>query len=166
MTTLTLAHNRPSLDDLCGDPNVLKNQPLEVIALLIDEAKNLRDKAALASKLLQGALETRYSAALGAAYQAAGKDTGTVRLTDSLDPAFEIVADRPKKVEWSQSELAAAGDRIAAAGDDPHEYIVATYSVDERKFTAWPSHIRSVFEPARTVKPGAVTIKLVRKEAA
>lgn len=166
MTTLTLAHNRPSIDDLCGDPSVLKDQPLEVIALLLEEVKTLRDKAALASKLLQGALETRYGAALGAVYRAAGKDTGTVRLTDNLDPTWEIVADRPKKVEWSQAELAAASDRIAAAGDDPHEFIVATYSVDERKFTAWPASIRAVFEPARTVKPGALTIKLARKEAA
>lgn len=165
--TLTLAHNRPSLDDLCADPTAaLKGQPLEVIALLMDEAKARRDSGAMALKVLQGALAGRYATAIAAAYQGAGKDTGTVRLTDRLDPAFEIVAERVKRVEWDQAALSAAGDRIVAAGDDPHEYITATYTVDERKFTAWPAHIRSVFEPARTVRPGPLSIKLMRREAA
>lgn len=161
--TIQGAHNRPSLDDLTADLTVLKNQPLDVIEMLMAEAKAARDKGALASKLLQAAVETRFGPAIAGAYQAAGKDTGTVRIGEG---DFEIIADRAKKVEWDQDALAAAGDRIAEAGDDPLEYLARTLTVDERKFTAWPAHIRSVFEPARTVRPGAVSIKLVRKEAA
>lgn len=161
-TTLQRAHNRPSLDDICADPSTLKGQPLDVIDMLLSEAKALRDKASVATKVLQGHLDARYAAPLAAAFQGAGKDTGTVRLVDGM---FELIADRPKKVEWDQAALAAAGDSIVAAGDDPHEYINTALSVDERKFTAWPAHIRAVFEPARTVRPGPTTIKLVRRSA-
>jgi hypothetical protein len=82
------------------------------------------------------------------------------------DGGYDIVIDTPKKVEWSQDQLAAARSKIIDSGDDADEYVKVALSVDERAFTAWPSHIRAVFEPARTVKPGTRTVKLVRKEAA
>jgi hypothetical protein len=38
--------------------------------------------------------------------------------------------------------LAAVVHQISAAGDNPSEYVDVTYKVAERKFTAWPEHIR------------------------
>jgi hypothetical protein len=85
------------------------------------------------------------------------KDTGTVRFTDG-DVA--IVSELPKRVEWDQARLAAVVDRIRAAGDDPAEYVEATYKVPERAYTAWPEHIRTAFTAARTVRTGKATFKL------
>lgn len=155
--------NRPTLDDVLASPDTLKTLPLDVVALLIDDAKALGDRAAAAKKLIQGSIEARFGPAIAGAYQAAGKDTGTVRIDEG---AFEIVADRTKKVEWDASQLADISLKIADGGDNPAEYIEISRSVSERKYTAWPEHIRKVFEPARTLKPGPLSIKLARKEAA
>ena len=73
---------------------------------------------------------------------------------------------RAKKVEWSQEDLKTIRERIAAANDNPDDYIEVSLNVPERKFTAWPESIQSTFAPARTVKPGSVSVKVTRKEAA
>ena len=100
--TMTLAHNRPSLDDLCADPAAaLKGQPLEVIAILMDEAKARRDSGALALKLIQGALETRYGTALGAVYQAA--DHGTAPRGDG-HPRRKLTADQVHAIRGRMGE--------------------------------------------------------------
>jgi ATPase subunit of ABC transporter with duplicated ATPase domains len=85
------------------------------------------------------------------------KDAGTVRFADS---DVTVIADLPKKVEWDQAKLAAIAERIRAAGDNPAEYVEATYKVAERAYTAWPEHIRSAFTAARTVRTGKATYKL------
>lgn len=159
---MTKTHNRPSLDDFLADPACLRGQPLGVLAVLFDETKALADKASVAKKTLTAEMERRYGAVVDLKYRADGKDTGTVRLPDG---DFEIVAERTKKVEWDQGALRAAVDAIASSGDDPAEYVRSTLTVEERAFTAWPSHIRAVFEPARTLKPGALTMKIVAKSA-
>ena len=56
--------------------------------------------------------------------------------------------------------------RIRAAGNDPAEYVETIFRVSERKYAAWPEAIRQGFEPARTVRPGALKIELVAQEAA
>ncbi|TAN59658.1 MAG: hypothetical protein EPN20_14715, partial [Magnetospirillum sp.] len=86
-----------------------------------------------------------------------GKDTGTVRFDDG---AVTVVADLPKKVEWDQAQLATIVGRIRASGDDPGEYVDLTFKVSERKYGAWPAHIRTAFEAARTVKAGKPTFVL------
>ncbi|TAN59929.1 MAG: hypothetical protein EPN20_14380, partial [Magnetospirillum sp.] len=86
-----------------------------------------------------------------------GKDTGTVRFDDG---AVTVVADLPKKVEWDQAQLATIVERIRAAGDDPGEYVETAFKVPERKYGAWPGHIRTAFEAARTVKAGKPTFTL------
>ena len=54
------------------------------------------------------------------------------------------------------------GKTTMAAG----EYIKIKYDVSESAYKAWPEVIRKEFEPARTVKPGATTVTIVKKEAA
>jgi hypothetical protein len=49
--------------------------------------------------------------------------------------------------------LAIIAQRLAAAGEDPAEFIDVKYSVSERKYGAWPQALRSQFESARTLKP-------------
>ena len=74
-----------------------------------------------------------------------------MRLGDGL---FVIVADVPKRIDWDQDKLAAIVSRIRQSGDDPAEFVRTSYEVSERAYAAWPSAIRRLFEPARTLKLG------------
>ena len=106
---------------------------------------------------LDGVLDRRYAPIAAELRSRDGKDTGTVRFEDG---AVTVVADLPKKVEWDQEQLAATVERIRASGDDPAEYVETAFKVPERKYGAWPAHIRAAFEAARTVKTGKPTFTL------
>jgi len=154
--------NSPRVDDLMSmPPQEIAALPVELLAILqreIDE--RLKQDRAIKARF-DGALILRYAARATEERQAAGKDTGTVRLEDG---DFTIVADLPKRIAWDQSQLAKMAEQIRDAKDDPTEYIDITFKVPERKYTAWPEAIREGFEPARTVKPGALKIELVSQE--
>lgn len=158
-----MTRNLPSLRSIAADPSVARDLPLDAIDALLSEAAAETTIVAAAKKALNGELERRYGSTITAAFSAKGADFGTVHVTDGV---FDLEVNVPKKVEWDQGQLQAIGDRIAEAGDKPHEYITTELKVDERKFTAWPEHIRAIFEPARTLKPGSMTIKLSMKKAA
>lgn len=150
--------NTPTVDDLPGlGLQDIAQLPVELLAILqrdVDE-RIKRDKAAKAR--LDGALTVRYATRAAEERQAQAKDTGTVRFDDG---DFTVVADLPKRVEWDQSQLAAMVERIRAAGDDPAEYVDMAFKVPERKYAAWPDAIRRGFEPARTVKTGALKVEI------
>ena len=154
--------NTPTVDDLPGlGLQDIAQLPVELLAILqrdVDE-RIKRDKAAKAR--LDGALTVRYATRAAEARRACGKDTGTVRLADG---DFTVVADLPKRVEWDQAQLAAMVERIRAAGDDPSEYVEISFKVPERAYAAWPEAIRQGFEPARTVKTGALKIAILPQE--
>lgn len=155
--------NLPTLTAIAGDPAVIVGLSLDALDALLGEIDAETKVCGAAKKAIIANIETTYARSIAAAYDVEHKDFGTIRVSDG---GYEIVVDTPKKVEWDQAILTEAGDKIAATGDDVHEYLDVTLSVPERKYTAWPEHIRRVFEPARTVKPGSRTVKLVRKEAA
>lgn len=157
------SRNLPTLTAIAGDPAVIVGLSLDALDVILGECADQVTIAGAAKKAINAYIEKSYAGDIAHAYAAQDKDFGTVRVSDG---SYEIVVDTPKRTEWDQSELSAASARITAAGDDPSEYLDVTLSVPERKYTAWPAHIRDVFEPARTVKPGARSIKLVRKEAA
>ena len=150
--------NTPTPDDLPGlSPQEIAGLPVELLAILqrqIDERLK-RDKAA--KTRLDAALTIRYATRTAEERQAQAKDTGTVRFDDG---DFTVVADLPKRVEWDQPRLAAMVERIRAAGDDPAEYVDIAFKVPERKYAAWPDAIRQGFEPARTVKTGALKVEI------
>lgn len=154
--------NTPKPDDLIDlSPQEIADLPVELLAILQREidARLKQDKAI--KFRFDGALILRYAARATEERQAAGKDTGTVRLVDG---EFTIVADLPKRITWDQALLASMTDRIRIAGDDPSEYIDVAFKVSERKYTAWPEYLRQDFEPARTVKPGALKVEIVSQE--
>lgn len=154
--------NTPTVDDLPGlGLQDIAQLPVELLAILqrdVDE-RIKRDKAAKAR--LDGALTVRYATRAAEERRAAGKDTGTIRFDDG---DFTVVADLPKRVEWDQARLAAMVERIRAAGDDPSEYVEISFKVPERAYAAWPEAIRQGFEPARTVKTGALKIAILPRE--
>jgi len=135
----------------------LAQMPVELLASLQAELANAAKQLKSATARFSTALEVRYATRAAEARRACGKDTGTVRLADG---DFTVVADLPKRVDWDQETLAAMVARIRAAGDNPAQYVDITIKVPERKYTAWPDAIREGFEPARTVRTGALKVTL------
>ena len=152
--------NIPSVMDLIGNADGIPDLDLETIGVLIEDAKALSARATRVSRALQEEVEHRLKDQIQAAYLAKGEDTGTVSIPCG---AQNVDVSRPKKVEWDQDSLKAIGNRMKAEGLDPHEYIDRTYTVVEKRYTAWPASIQSKFTDARTVKTGSVSIKI--KEA-
>lgn len=144
--------NRITLDDLrgmqIGAIAALSGEELAPLRLEADE--QLRTAKTLCD-WLDGAIALKYGDRAQAARNADGKDTGTIRFTDC---AVTIVAELPKRVDWDQAKLAALVERIKADGEDPSEYVDISFDVAERKYSAWPAHIRMAFEGARTVRTG------------
>ena len=156
---MTYPQNTPSVDDMLNMPTGdLAQMPVELLASLQAELAHATKQLKSATARFSTALEVRYATRAAEARWACGKDTGTVRFDEG---DFTIVADLPKRVDWDQDRLAAMVERIRAAGDDPAQYVDIAFKVPERKYAAWPDAIRAGFEPARTVRPGALKIEIV-----
>jgi hypothetical protein len=152
-------NNCPSYQDLSDlPPQEIAALPADVLAVLQQESEAALKQAKAAKSRLDGALVLKYGAQAAEARRAGGKDTGTVRFDDG---DIMVVADLPKRVDWDQVQLAAMVERIRAAGDDPTEYVEISFKVAERSYVAWPTAIREGFEPARTVRPGQLSIQLL-----
>ena len=131
--------------------------PAAELARLQKEADNALRKAKLTVAWLDSALTQKYAERAKAARADAEKDFGVARFTDG---DITIVADLPKKVEWNQRDLADLIEHIKAEGEDPRDYVEVSLKVSESKYGAWPKHIRSLFEPSRTVRAGQETFEL------
>ena len=153
--------NRITLAALLKTPlEAVAALPPDQLALLLAEANEATTRAKQLREHLDTALDLKYRMRADNQRRSAGKDTGIARLDDD---EFTIVADLPKRVRWSQSELATIAERIRASGEDPAEYLSIEFSVSERAYAAWPSTIRVAFEPARTVETGKPTYRLEPK---
>ncbi|MFY9733740.1 MAG: hypothetical protein WAL02_01200, partial [Rhodoplanes sp.] len=141
--------NRLRLDDVRHLPvGEIMRLPAEQLALLQDEAVAALDDAKCVKDWLDGAIALRYGEQAATLRRQQGKDSGAVRFEDG---DITVVADLPKKVEWDQQQIAALVQRIRENGEDPADYVEISFRVPERKYTAWPAHIRAAFAPARTV---------------
>ena len=159
---MTYPENTPSVDDMLNMPTGdLAQMPVELLAALQSELDHASKQLKAATARFSAALEVRYAARAAEARRACGKDTGTVRLVDG---DYTVVADLPKRVDWDQEKLAHIAANIAESGEDPAEFIDTRLTVSERKYGALPEPWRKGFEPARTVKPGALKITLEPEE--
>jgi hypothetical protein len=144
--------DQPTLEQLRNwPPGKVAAQPIEVLSALADSLAEMKAFIAETEARLNAGLDVRFGDRARQLRAADGRDSGRVRLGDGL---FVIVADVPKRIDWDQDKLAAIVGRIRQAGDDPTEYVRTTYEVSERAYTAWPQHVRRLFEPARTLKLG------------
>ncbi|MCC7495866.1 MAG: hypothetical protein IT204_26170 [Fimbriimonadaceae bacterium] len=151
--------NRPSLETVRIMPVAeVVALPPSHLALLQADAREAVEAAKRLQDWIEAAIALRYEQRGIAARGAAGKDTGTVRFQDG---DVEVIADLPKRVEWDQARLAALVEQIRAGGENPGEYVETSFKVAERAYTTWPERIRIAFEPARTVRTGRQTFKLV-----
>jgi hypothetical protein len=158
MTNHCFSPNRPTLESMRHLPiGEVINLPAEHLALLQAEARDALEAAKRLQDWIEAAIRLRYEQRAIAARGTAGKDTGTVRFDDG---DVTVIADLPKRVDWDQRRLAALVEQIRASGEEPGEYIEVSFNVPERAYAAWPERIRTVFEPARTVRTGRQTFKL------
>jgi len=139
----------------------IMNLPPADLLLLQKEATEAFESAKLAKEWLENAICLKYDTRFQAMRHQQDKPFGTVHLDDD---GCTVTCDVPKKPEWDQQKLAAVVHQISAAGDDPAEYVDVTYKVAERKFTAWPEHIRQAFAPARLLKAGKATVSIKANE--
>jgi len=154
--------NRITLDDIATmEISAIAALPAAELALLVDEARDALERAKRLKDWVEGAIDIKYGARAAGVRHSTGKDTGTVRFDDG---GTTVVADLPKKVQWDQAKLAAIVAEIRSAGEDPDEYLTTEFKVSERAYGAWPSSIRSAFEPARTVTTGKPTYQFIRTE--
>ena len=154
----TVTTNRPQLDTIRNLPiGEIAQLPAEHLALLQEDATGALDASKKTKDWIDGAIALRFADRAQALRREAGKDTGTVRFESD---GVTVVADLPKRVDWDQALIAGVVERIRAGGDDPDQYVEIAIKVPERKYTAWPDHIRRQFEPARTVRTGKPSISL------
>ena len=150
--------NRPQLSDLRGmDAAQAVALPPDHLALLQEEARSTLDMAKRALDWIEAVIALRYEQQAVALRGQQCKDTGTVRFDDG---PVTVVAELSKKVDWDQGRLADLVERIRSGGENPGEYVEISFKVAERAYAAWPERIRTVFEPARTVRTGRQTFKL------
>ena len=135
--------------------------PADQLALLKGAADEQLTQAKSVADWLDGAIALKYADRAQYARQGAGKDTGTIRFEDD---GVTVIAELPKRIDWDQALLAQIAENIAAAGEDPAEFIETKLSVSERKYGALPESWRKGFEPARTVRTGKPKFRLVLNE--
>lgn len=136
-------------------PGVLDRLPVSVLASLKEQADAHLADASQMVAILHGVFSRRYAEGLN--------NTGTSHREES---GFDIKVTVPKRVEWDQAALASAVETIKGWGEDPAEYVDTQIKVSERKFEAWPSAVRDLFAPARTVKAGKAKFEIKEMEAA
>jgi hypothetical protein len=134
-------------------PAVLQALPAEVLCHLQEQASHHAAEAARYVAILHSELTERYAKGLN--------KLGTSHVDDG---DITVTIDVPKTVSWDQPKLSELIDTIKGWGEEPAEYIDTKLSVSETKFKAWPSSVRDLFEPARTVKAGKPKILLARRD--
>lgn len=135
----------------------LSELPIATLVLLQRDANNNLDKAKRLKDWLDSAISLKYQNKATQTREFQDKVTGTIHFNDGNFKVTSIIA---KKVDWDQSKLKEAISQIKEHGDNPYEYVTATYKVSETKFTAWPEHIKKLFRPARVLKTGKETFKI------
>ena len=158
--------NRCTLAQLSDmTPEQVDSLPMDQLATLLEDATDAKALAKHQDDILNASLARRFAALAAEARRAAGKDTGRVTLQQD---GYLIRADLPKKVEWDDDRLADAEAQLAAMGEPVREYIRVKRIVMEGAYEKWPSSLRALFEPARTVGTGRPTfvVERAKKEAA
>ncbi|MBF0339491.1 MAG: hypothetical protein HQL95_00840 [Magnetococcales bacterium] len=152
--------NQPiTLDQLRQMPvGDIASLPVRELARLQQETSEAMGRVKLINDLLDGVFARRFGEQSTAIRQESGKEFGVIRFHED---GLEIIADMKKEVKWDQKKLEAIAGHIAKSGEDPGEYITSktTHTVDERKFSAWPNHIKAAFGEARTVHRGRQTFR-------
>lgn len=155
-------HNHLCIEDLPTMPigTIAALPPQDLLQLHADVLAR-SDAARRLKDWFDGALALRYGGRAAEARREAGKDSGSVRLSDG---PVTVIVDAPKRVEWDQASLARMAERIRASGENPADYLEITFSVPERRFSAWSPAMREGFAGARKLRTGRPTFRLTVTE--
>ena len=124
------------------------------------EAKKAEQYAINARRTIEQEISKQYADTIAAQLD---KDYGTGTVGIACDDG-KLTLSFPKKIDWDGEQLAEFWDRIDAHGENPAEYMERKLTVAESKYKAFPSNIRTQFEPARTVKAGNPTFTFKEKK--
>lgn len=147
------------LDDASIDDVV--ELPIDIIKRLDNDIEFAIAELKQRQAMLYIAVEQEFSDDLLSARKAKGSDFGTVNVKVG---DYTIVQTVPKNVSWDQGRLETIELQIENQwGSAPKDYIETKRTVQEKKYGAWPTEIKKLFEPARTVKPGKTKLEIKRK---
>lgn len=155
--------NRMTIDQLlASDVAALAALTAAELHMLQDDIEGLSELSKAAREKFFAAVHRKYSDAVAVARHEQGKETGSVVIgeTDGL----VVVCNATKDVTWDQAGLARAEAQLSGEGHDPSEFIKVERKVEERKFTAWPRDLQSLFTPHRTVSTKKPTYKIEARE--
>ena len=146
---MTIQINGANLSDMTsGEVAAL---PISVIQAAFDGVEANIKRLSEVKKMLTRAIEIKFADDI--------TSMGTGSLTIERENTL-IKVTRPKSVAWDQEILHDLYVKIQNEwNDDPSEYIQAKYGVSENAYNGWPTTLRKQFEPARTVKAGATSLK-------
>lgn len=152
--------NRIHLEDVpSSDAWTLSSLPIDQLVMLITEARAAADEATATLKKIDAAVAIRFNDAAADARRDDGKDTGIVRLGEG---DYEVVANLPKKVEWDQSKLPDALDKLPLSRKVLEKLVKVEIRIDERTFQSLALEHQHVLMRARTVKTGKPTFEIKR----
>jgi len=134
-------------------PTVLAALPADVLLNLQEQTNAHLAEASKMAAILHNVLAERYAKGLN--------KLGTSHIEDG---DVDITVTVPKRVKWDRDQLAHAVETIKGWGEDPAEYVDIDIKVAERRYEAWPSAVRDLFTPARTVETGKPKIELARRK--
>jgi hypothetical protein len=151
-------NNRATLAQLLNmNQNQVNNLPMDQIAMLQDDLANIKKEVKAYECILHDCMKYNFSFAAEIMRKQDNRDTGSVTIPMN---GYKVRADLPKMVEWNQSLLRKAIDIIDDRGENPEEYVTIDIKVSEVRYNAWPSSIKVLFEPARTVSCGKASYKM------
>jgi hypothetical protein len=134
-------------------PTVLDALPADVLMNLQTQAEQYAAEGSKMLAILHGVMERRYARGIN--------QTGTTHVTDG---DIDITVTIPNRIKYDQAALATAVETIRSWGEDPAEYVQTEIKVSEHAYNAWPSAVRDLFTPARTVKAGKAKFVLAPKK--
>jgi hypothetical protein len=138
--------------------------PIDQLALLAEDINSAAARAKLQQQWIQTALAMKYGDRETDARKVKGP-TGSVSIDDG---DYVVKATITPKVDWDQRELKAAVEQIRAMDEPVDEYVEirTEIKVGEARYKAWPSAIRAIFAPARTVSAGKPSYVIAQKKGA
>jgi len=155
--------NRKTLDELTKmDLQQVAALPLMHLAMLFEDVAELEAAVKTHKGRLEDAMALRFAEKAATERKAKNKDTGSVTIKED---GFSITCDLPKTVTWDETGLAMVETTLAGMGEPAGEYVKIKRTVSESGYNNWPSSLKALFLPFRTVGTGKPTYKFAKKGA-
>lgn len=145
--------NRLTLADLAATPpaEAASKFSADELAVMAEEVAAIEAAAKAGKAALVAVSREKYATDL------TGHSLGTKRIS-ALDLP-DVVFNVPKNVSWDNDMLAAIEGEVDSRGLPLWSYMDVKRTVSETAYEKLPADVKEKFAAARTVKPGAMTVK-------